>query len=164
MSARSVTLAALAFAVAGTACQPPAQEAAPLSEVDVAAITSASQAWAEAYGADDDAGMLAFSTQDLVLMPPDMPLFQGLPAAEEYLAGFTGIDLDVTRLEIEGRGDLAYERSTYVASAVPAGATEAITYAGKYVNIWRKQADGSWLISICIFNSDEPIPWESVEI
>jgi ketosteroid isomerase-like protein len=163
MSTRSVLLAALALAVASTACQPPAQQAGPLSEEDVAAITSASQAWAEAYGANDDAGMLAFSTEDLVLMPPDMPLLQGMPAAEEYLASFTGTELNVTRLEIEGRGDLAFERATYVATAVPEGATEAITYAGKYVNIWRKQADGSWLIATCIFNSDEPIPWESSE-
>jgi hypothetical protein len=50
MSTRSVLLAALALAVASTACQPPAQQAGPLSEEDVAAITSASQAWAEATG------------------------------------------------------------------------------------------------------------------
>jgi hypothetical protein len=86
MSARTILLALLALAVAMTACQPPAQEAAGLSEEDVAAIRSASQAWAEAFKADDDAVMVAFGTEDHVTMPPNMPAFQGSAASEEFLA------------------------------------------------------------------------------
>ncbi|KPK60770.1 MAG: hypothetical protein AMS21_09355 [Gemmatimonas sp. SG8_38_2] len=158
MSTRSVLLAVLALALVSTACQPPAQEAGPLSEEDVAAITRTSDAWVEGYSTDDDAAMLAASTEDLVLMPPDMPALQGLQAAGEYLASFTGIELRVTRLEIDGRGDLAFERATYVASAAVEGMADPITYPGKYVNIWRRQADGSWLIAVCIWNGDEPTP------
>lgn len=157
MNTRSVTVAVLALALIGTACQPSAQEAGPLSAEDVAAIKSASAAWAEGYTTDDDAAMLAASTDDLALMPPDMPLMQGLAAAEEYLASFTGIELKVSGQEIEGRGDLAYERANYVATAALEGLPEPISYPGKYVNIWRKQADGTWLISICIWNGDEPM-------
>jgi uncharacterized protein (TIGR02246 family) len=141
----------------------PSQEAGPLSEEDVAAISSASQAWAEAFKANDDAAMIAFATGDMVLMPPNMPAFQGKTATEEFLAGFTVTDFSVTRLEIDGRGDLAFERSAYVVSAVPEGLTEPTTNPGKYLNIWRKQADGSWLMAINIWNSDLPLPEESAE-
>jgi ketosteroid isomerase-like protein len=132
MSTRSVLLAvlALALALASTACQAPAQEAAGLSEEDVAAIRGASQAWAEAFKADDDAAAVAFATEDAVLMPPNMPAFQGHPALEEYVASFTVTDFSVTRLEIDGLGDLA---------------------------------DGSWLIAVQIWNSDQPLPEEGSE-
>ncbi|UCC84449.1 MAG: DUF4440 domain-containing protein [Gemmatimonadota bacterium] len=158
MSTRPVLLAALALALASTACQPPAQEVAGLSGEDVAAITSASQAWAEALEGNDHAALIAFGTQDAVTMPPNMPAFQGMPATEEFLASFTVTDFSVTRLEIDGRGDLAFERASYVISVVPEGLTEPTTNRGKYLNIWRKQADGSWLLAINIWNSDEPIP------
>ena len=105
--------------------------------------------------------MLAASTEDLVLMPPDMPLLQGKAAAEDYLASFEGVELRVTRLAIEGRGDLAFESATYEAWATLEGTIEPITYPGKYVNIWKKQADGSWLIALTIWNSDEPFVVET---
>jgi ketosteroid isomerase-like protein len=60
-------------------------------------------------------------------------------------------------LEIDGRGDLAFERSAFVVSFIPEGVTEPTTNPGKYLNIWRKQADGSWLIAINIWNSDLPL-------
>ena len=158
MNARSALLVTLTFVFASTACQPPAQEAAGLSEEDVAAIRSASDAWAEAFKADDDAAAVAFATEDAVLMPPNMPAFQGRPALEEYVASFTVTDFSVRRLEIDGRGDLAFERAAYVVSAVPEGLTEPTTNPGKYLAIWRKQADGSWLMAVQIWNSDLPLP------
>jgi len=151
-------LVALALALVSTACQPPAQEAAGLSDEDVAAIRSASDAWAEAFKANDDAAMVAFGTEDAVTMPPNMPAFQGRAASEEFLAGFTVTDFSVTRLEIDGRGDLAFERSAFVVSFIPEGLTEPTTNPGKYLNVWRKQADGSWLMAINIWNSDLPLP------
>jgi ketosteroid isomerase-like protein len=29
---------------------------------------------------------------------------------------------------------------------------------GKYIEVWRRQTDGSWLIADDIFNSSEPAP------
>ena len=37
------------------------------------------------------------------------------------------------------------------------GATEPINDTGKYIEIWRKQADGSWRVIRDIFNSDLPV-------
>jgi ketosteroid isomerase-like protein len=38
----------------------------------------------------------------------------------------------------------------------PAG--KPVTDRGKYVTIWKKQADGSWKVIADIFNSDLPMP------
>ena len=58
-----------------------------------------------------------------------------------------------SRLE---RDDLAYVLGTYTMTIVPPGAPGPIEDSGKYIEIRRRQPDGSWLISTDIFNSDLP--------
>ena len=60
-------------------------------------------------------------------------------------------------MEIQGQGDMAYDRGTYSMAVTPAGAAP-IEDHGKYLTIWRKQADGSWKVARAIFNSDLPLP------
>ena len=38
------------------------------------------------------------------------------------------------------------------------GTLEPTHDTGKYVEIWRKQPDGKWLIAVDISNSDLPLP------
>ncbi len=152
----SVGLSALILIVLLAACQAPAPDAGPLSDEEAAAIGSTSDEWAEAIAAND---VNAFFAADAVLMPPDMPSFRSGPALEEFLAGVTVTDFSRTSREIDGHGDLAYERAHYELSSFSAGEAEIpATRQGKYVNIWRKQANGSWLISVNIWNFDEPLP------
>lgn len=47
-------------------------------------------------------------------------------------------------------GDLAYQIGTYaIKDANP-------PEEGKFVNILKRQADGTWKVSVSIFNSDKP--------
>ncbi len=156
---RSAGLSALLFIVLLAACQAPAPDAGPLSDEEAAAIESTSDEWAESLMANDATAANAFYAADAVLMPPNMPSFGIGPALEEFLAGFTVTDFSTTSREIVGRGDLAYERAHYEISSFPAGAAEIPTTSrGKYLNIWRKQADGSWLITVNTWNFDAPLP------
>ena len=54
--------------------------------------------------------------------------------------------------EVAASADIAYSTGTYTATI--GGATDS----GKYLTIWRKQADGSWKVIEDMFNSDLPIP------
>jgi len=54
-------------------------------------------------------------------------------------------------VEIGGGYNVAFVHGKYNAILVPEGVD-----SGKYVEIWRRQSDGSWKMAIDIFNSDLP--------
>ena len=56
--------------------------------------------------------------------------------------------------ELDGQGDLAYVRGHFHMVMNPEGAPEPVEDRGKYVEVRRKQADGTWLMSVDTFNSD----------
>jgi len=157
MHARSALLVTLTFVFAGTACQPPAQEAAGLSDEDVAAIRAVMEAGSEAEEAGDWAAVAALGTEDFVWMPPNDRILEGRAAIVAYTkeSGIKITESAVAITEIDGRGDLAYFRATY--SLTFAG-EEPFTDVGKWIAILRKQPDGAWLYSAWIWNSDLPLP------
>jgi ketosteroid isomerase-like protein len=133
-----------------------AQAPAALPANDVAAIRAASAASTAAAGRKDLAAWFAVLADDVVMMPANAPMIAGRAAAEAYLRGFPPFkDLRVEPLEIEGRGDLAYVRGRYSIVVGPPGGPEQRD-AGKYIEIWRKQADGTWKITHDISTSDLP--------
>ncbi len=145
-------LAVLAVSVA--AC---AGGGASLSDADIAAIEEVGESWIAAANADDWAGLAALYTEDAVLMPPNSPVVQGRAAIEAFFAAFppsSGFALNP--VEIDGRGDLAFVRGTYSLTLEIEG-MEPTPDTGKYIEIRRKQADGSWLLAADIFNSDIPL-------
>ena len=155
-----------------TACQPPAEEEAPMPESemsemgepaglspdDLAAIETTTQAWEEAAVANDWAALAANYTQDAKLMPPNHDMVQGRTAIQAFFAEFPPLsDVQLDNIEVEGAGDTAYTRGTYTITMTPEGA-DPITESGKYLTIHRKQADGSWPLAFDIWNSDLPLP------
>ncbi|UCF18766.1 MAG: SgcJ/EcaC family oxidoreductase [Gemmatimonadota bacterium] len=164
MSARSVLLAVLALALASTGCQPPGQAPAGLSEEDDAAIRARTEGYVQAALAGDAAAVSAFFSEDALRMPPDQPAVEGRAAIQAWHEAVVGAgtysQFTATPVQIEGRGDLAFVRGTFSITWTPQGAPEPIQITGKYVEIRRKQADGSWLIAADIWNWDHPLPEE----
>ena len=159
MRVRTTLTAVLALALASTACQPPTQEAGPLSDEDVAAISGLSDIHSQVGLAGDWAGWVATCTDDVVLMPPDQPIVQGRDAALAFLEGFpTLTEFGIAVEQVDGRGDLAVSRGTYAMSFEVDGDTQSVT--GKYLAVWRKQPDGSWLMATDAWNLDHPLPEE----
>ncbi|UCC48290.1 MAG: DUF4440 domain-containing protein [Gemmatimonadota bacterium] len=162
MKARSTVLALLLLGLATLACQPPAQQAGPLSEEDVAAIRAITEAYAQVALAGDVAALTAFYSEDAVLMPPNEPALEGRAAIQAWneaqAALGTLTEATFTPVQIDGRGDLAFVRGTFSMTMTPEGALEPIQITGKYIEIKRKQADGSWLCVVDIWNSDHPLP------
>jgi ketosteroid isomerase-like protein len=60
---------------------------------------------------------------------------------------------------VEGRGDLAYAVGTYRATLTPkkTGGKPMPTEEGKYVEVLKKQADGSWKIVYDMWSSNAPM-------
>lgn len=147
----AVLLAALA------ACQPAAP--AGLTDADRAAIRAADENFTKMAMAADYAGLVAMAyTDDAMFMAPNAPAATGHAAIQAAMGGFPPIsNFTITSQEIEGTAEMAYARGTYSMTLTPPGAAP-IPDSGKFVGIWRKQADGSWKMTRDIFNSDLPLP------
>jgi ketosteroid isomerase-like protein len=103
-------------------------------------------------------GSAALYAEDAIVFPPNQPPVEGRTAIEAFLSNhppFSNYSLDTE--EIEGEGDLAYERG--IASMTmeqPDGS--AAPWRIRYLLIWRRQADKSWKVHREMFNPDMGAP------
>jgi ketosteroid isomerase-like protein len=72
-----------------------------------------------------------------------MQIFAAVPVG----ATFSG---ETTKVEVSRSGDLAYAIGTYAFANPPID-------KGKFFDVWKKQADGSWKAVVSTFNSDLPV-------
>ena len=92
-------------------------------------------------------------------MPPNHGAVEGRAAIAAFFAGFPPMEsLRFGPVEAHGAGDVAYVYGNYSLAMLPPGAESAVTDHGKYIEVWRRQEDGSWKLSRDIFNSDVPLP------
>ena len=102
-------------------------------------------AWADLY------------TSDAVFMPPNHPSVQGRQAMMDFIKTFPPLSsFNLEPLEVDGRGDIAFVHGHFSLVMAPPGGPE-LADNGKYLEVWRKQTDGSWKIYRDIFNSDVPM-------
>ncbi len=152
-------VAVFALAVASTACQPPVQEAAGLSEEDVAAIQAVFEENEQAGLAGDWESFFSHFTEDAVIMWPNEQAVEGLEAIKG-LDWVRAIEDETSIVQIDGQGDLAFVRGTFSLLLDYEG---AVRDERKFLDILRKQPDGSWLFTIWMMSSDLPLPELSTE-
>jgi uncharacterized protein (TIGR02246 family) len=105
--------------------------------------------WTEAVNAGDLARLLTMMTDDVVLLNPGgEPLGRdGFPAkfsgAHEQLRLHCTSELE----EVVVVGEVAYTRSRDELSAAPREGGETMQLAGYRLTVYRKQADGRWLLA-----------------
>lgn len=136
------------------------QQKAGLSEQDRAAIRKVTdEALKMAIGPNADMGAYVnlFYTEDARVMVPGAPLLEGREAIRTAFGAMgTTQDEKFNTVSLEGRGDLACEQGTYIITSIPPGTQAAVTDKGKYLTVWKKQADGTWKAAYDIWNSDLP--------
>jgi ketosteroid isomerase-like protein len=116
-----------------------------------------SEAFGRHFLARDFDALTRLYAEEAVLMPPGEPAVTGRPAIRSWfeslppLAGFQ-VALD----EIDGREDLAYVRGTYSMTFGEPGGASQVPLEGKFLEIRKRQPDGSWLLVADMFNSDRP--------
>jgi ketosteroid isomerase-like protein len=108
----------------------------------------------KAYNQGDAAGCTAMYAEDAMMLPPNQPMVRGKQAIKEFNQGMLdqiGGTISNRIIESGLEGDLAYQVGTYVI-------TDTKTPdQGKFVNIFRRQQDGSWKLQVAIFNNDKPL-------
>jgi ketosteroid isomerase-like protein len=94
-------------------------------------------------------------------MPPNIPALttkeaiRGLWQSMLGSQGFSG-HWTATRVEVARSGDLASVSGNYEFTEKDAGGAP-MTDKGKYLEVWKKQADGSWKCVVDMFSSDLPL-------
>ncbi len=120
------------------------------------AIKDTDAQFAAAFNRGDFAAVAALHTEDVLELPPNASAVSGRQGVESrtkelFDAGWK--NQSFSSVQIGSDGDLAYNVGTFSVDA-PTG--EGIT--GKFVDIYKRQADGSWKIHVTIHTSDTPLP------
>ena len=118
-------------------------------EPDEKAVREHLAAWMAAVNAADLARLLPLMTEDVVLLNPGGPPLgrDGFPAV--FLDAHEQFELRcVSELqEVVVAGDLAYSRCRDSLSLVPRAGGASVALAGHRITVYRKQADGRWLLA-----------------
>jgi uncharacterized protein (TIGR02246 family) len=152
---RASALVFVLFLIAlATACQTQADTRA----ADEASLKKLDDEWSRAVGSRDVEKTVSYYSDDAVMMPPDIPtltgkepiraLWRSMLESPSFSGGW-----QATKVEVARSGDLAYVSGNYEFKETDAGG-RPITDKGKYVEVWKKQADGNWKCVADMFNSD----------
>ena len=159
---KKILLQLITLALMVTACQAPAPEVVQLSDEDVEAIEGIIQQYVQAMLTKDLNAWTGLWTEDAVMMPPNSPALEGREAIiQDWMAGPAPTEFVLDVLDIDGAGDVAYVRGTYSITTTVAGVPEPVRDEGKYLSIFKKQPDATWLFSVDTWNSDLPLSQES---
>jgi ketosteroid isomerase-like protein len=105
--------------------------------------------------AQDWPAAVAFYSEDAVLLPPHGPEVQGRAAIQKFFQGFPKFTMFKQQVEeIQGDESLAYPEGTFETSTMAPSGKTPIKDKGKVLAVWRKQPNGSWLVTRVIWNSD----------
>jgi ketosteroid isomerase-like protein len=123
-------------------------------------IRAADAAWLKTYEAKDVDKAVAFCDEQGSMLWPNDPVATGKAAITKLTASAFAIpDFKLVwqpeKVGVARSGDLGYTSGTYVWTFTNASG-KPVSDRGKYLTVWRKQADGSWKVLFDMFNTDLP--------
>lgn len=147
-------------------CRPPAEvaEVAPvdlsLTDEDIAAINAFGSSLTAALLTDpfDIDGFLELFTEDMAIMPPNMPAMEGKSTYRQWLEplGLTTTEVSMEIRDIGGSGDIAYLYINYDETFIFQGLDKPVEDTGSALGVLKRQPDGFWLLSHWMWNSNKP--------
>ncbi len=133
------------------------QQAAPLSAADQAAVRASVDSFTQRVKRADWPGAVALYSADVHFMPPNEPAVEGRDALLTWMKAFPPLNSFALRVdEVSGEGSVAYVRGHYAMTFTPPGAKAPVADAGKFLEVHRRAADGTWPNVADMFNSDKP--------
>jgi ketosteroid isomerase-like protein len=118
------------------------------------AFTPRDSEWQAAMNAEDVDAIAALYRDDARLLPPNAEATIGKDGVRAAFGGMieAGLSIKLNSIESMSGGDIAYVVGSY---ALMAG--DDVADEGKYIETWRRGADGQWLMANDIWNSDMPV-------
>lgn len=151
----------LVFVLAGcTKATPPAP--ADTRAADAQAIRQLEADWLQAGSSRDVDKIASFYADDGSIFLTGMPVVTGkatILASYKTLLADKNFSLTwppSTTIVVSKSGDMAYSEGTYTMTYTDPKTKKAVSEKGKYVEVYMKQADGSWKDVADIGNADGP--------
>jgi uncharacterized protein (TIGR02246 family) len=160
MKRNGLLLLCAALAALLTGC---ATTAPDTREADLKAIKDTETAWVSDAATKDPTKFAAHYSDDGSVLLPNEPIVTGkdniLAAVKPMMADPNfALQFQPTKADVAKSGELGYTQGTYTMTMTDPKTKQPMTDKGKYVTVYRKQADGSWKAVSDIINSDLPLP------
>ena len=159
MKRHSSIFFALGFLILTGCSQSPAPDS---READAHALRDGEvAAFVKDWGGKDADRIAAHYTDDGNVMVPNSPMMTGKDAIGKAMKDALtdpnwSLALQPVQVEVSRGGDLGYTRGTYVLTATDPASKKAVTEKGRFVTVFRKEADGSWKAVQDINNAEAP--------
>ena len=130
------------------------------SATDEATLRKLDDEWSRAAGSRDVEKTISYYSDDAVVMPPNIPTLTGKEPIRSLWNSMLGSPSfsggwKVSKVDVARSGDLAYVSGNYEFNEKD-NSGKPLTDKGKYLEIWKKQTDGSWKCVADMFSSDLP--------
>jgi uncharacterized protein (TIGR02246 family) len=142
-------LVAAAVIAATCIAEPAHAQTTGLGAADMKAIGAVSDAFGHALTAKDWKAASALYTADGTLYPPGESAVKGRSSIEACLTAFppvTAFSLRATKTD--GSDDVAYVQGTFSMTLAPKGGAAPEQASGYFLQVLRRQANGSWQIAV----------------
>jgi uncharacterized protein (TIGR02246 family) len=115
--------------------------------------------WSAAASSKDLDKTVSYYADDAAMLPSQAPIARGKAQIKEvwtHLLSLPGLELSFgpNKIEVSKSKDIAYEIGTYQMKFNDAQGNPT-TEIGKFVVVWKKQADKQWKAVADIFNPDK---------
>jgi uncharacterized protein (TIGR02246 family) len=130
--------------------------------LDEKAIRDSEAAWVKAFATKEPEKAAAFYADDAASMLPDTPLMTGKQAIITGMKPELGdpnfkLVFAPTKVEIAKSGDIAYSQGTFEYTTTDPKTQKPVSQAGNYVEVYKKQADGTWKVEEDIATEEAPL-------
>ncbi|HXY11195.1 MAG TPA: DUF4440 domain-containing protein [Terriglobales bacterium] len=123
-------------------------------------LLAADAAWMKVYSAKDLEKSVAFFDNEGSMLPSNAPIATGKDALTKLIgSAFATPDYTLSwhasKVGVARSGDLGYTSGTYDFSMKDASG-KTFSDKGKYLTVWKKEANGTWKVLVDTYNSDLP--------
>jgi len=158
-------VAGVLFVMATSGCmrQPTVAPATPDTHAaDEQAIRASEASWVKAFATKEPEKAAAFYADDAASMLPDTPLMSGKAAIIAGMKPELGdpnfsLVFAPTKVEIAQSRDIAYTQGTFRYTTTDPKTKKRVGQAGNYVEVYKKQADGTWKVEEDIATEETPL-------
>ena len=157
--------AGVLFAMLQSGCAPTPTAAPAIPDTraaDEKAIRDSEAAWAKAFATKEPEKAAAFYADDADSMLPDTSLMTGRKAIIAGMKPELGdpnfsLVFAPNKVEIAKSGDIAYSQGWFKYTTTDPKTKKRVGQAGNYVEVYKKQADGTWKVEEDIATEETPL-------